>query len=35
MTWGNLIHAVVETWKFDPLHINDAGSLWVTFFTRL
>jgi len=34
MMQGNLI-IVVETWQFDPVHINDAPSLWIMFFIRL
>jgi len=27
MTWGNLIHALVESWKFDPVINSDTASL--------
>jgi len=31
MTRGNLICALVESWEFDPVHINEAPHLWTTF----
>jgi len=27
MTWGNLIHALVESWKFDPVINSNASRL--------
>jgi len=31
MTLGNLIHALVESWEFDPVINIDAPRLWIIF----
>jgi len=31
MTRENLIHALVESWKFDPVINSNASRLWITF----
>jgi len=31
MMRGNLIHALVESWKFDPVINSDAPGLWIMF----
>jgi len=35
MMRGNLIHALVESWKFDPVINNDTPRLWITFLHSL
>jgi len=35
MTRGNLTHALVESWKFDPVINSDAPCLWITFLHSL
>ena len=35
MTQGNLIHALVESWKFDPVINSHASRLWITFLHSL